>query len=182
VPVRGTDTAQDEVVMSVRYIGGVIDRARLRTTTMYRITPEFQFGVEYNPLAGEVGPLANWRIVDESADVPALIVGTSSDRIGTPHGTSFYATLSKNLDPLIDVPLSPYVGVSYGTFDDEFFPIGGVRIDYTNVFSSTHFHDGVNLHHMVSATIDGRHSISLLLAEVDDHHHVGISYGVSFGF
>jgi hypothetical protein len=37
----------------------------------------------------------NWLAVPETTKTPALIVGTSSDRIGTPGGQSFYATASK---------------------------------------------------------------------------------------
>ena len=71
-------------------------RARLRMTLTYRFLPTFSAGLEYNPIAGKVSPLANWLAIKETTRRPALILGTSSDRIGTPSGQSFYGTLSKN--------------------------------------------------------------------------------------
>ena len=41
-----------------------------------------RFGVEYNPLADDLGPLANYRAIRETLHRPALSFGTSSDRIG----------------------------------------------------------------------------------------------------
>jgi hypothetical protein len=74
-------------VLGVRWIPGIgVDRAKLRTTAMYQFSPTFSAGVEYNPLASDVGPLANWLAIPETGNAPALIFGTSSDRIGTPFG------------------------------------------------------------------------------------------------
>jgi len=108
-----------------------------------------------------------------------VIVGTSSDRIGTPHGQSFYATASKNLEEAIGLPLSPYAGVAFGTFEDDWRPIGGLHIHYSEVFSSTHLYDGRHGHHLLSARIGGRHTVSLLWVANEDF---GVSYSVSFGF
>ena len=58
---------------------------------MYRFTDWLQAGVEYNPLADDVGPLLNLRAVEETERRPALILGTSSDRIGTEGGQAVYA-------------------------------------------------------------------------------------------
>ena len=81
----------------VRVIANQIDRAKWRNTLTYRFHPRFTAGVEYNPLAGKVSPLANLVALTETHSRHAVIVGTSSDRIGTPSGQSFYATLSKSL-------------------------------------------------------------------------------------
>ena len=112
--------------LGVRYIpDGVIDRATLRTTLMYRLSQDLQLGVEYNPLASEVGPLANYRLVRETRHRPALMFGTSSDRIGTPRGHAYYGTLSKDIQPYVKLPVSLYAGALYGTWDDELiFPFG----------------------------------------------------------
>ena len=112
--------------LGLRYIPhGVIDRAKFRTTLMYRLTQDLQLGVEYNPLADEVGPLANYRAIRETRNRPALMFGTSSARIGTPDGRAYYATLSKDLEPYIKWPVGVYFSALYGTWDDEFvFPFG----------------------------------------------------------
>ena len=92
---------------SVRVIANQIDRATWRNTLTYRFHTRFTAGVEYNPLAKKVSPLANLVVITETHHRPALIVGTSSDRIGTPSGQSFYATLSKNVKHYTRLPVSP---------------------------------------------------------------------------
>ena len=77
--------------------------------------PGLSGGVEYNPRVGQWSPLANWLAVPETRNRPAVMVGTSSDRIGTPSGQSFYGTVSKNLRREIRLPIAPYFGVAYGT-------------------------------------------------------------------
>ncbi|HSF25011.1 MAG TPA: hypothetical protein VLE20_12365, partial [Blastocatellia bacterium] len=76
-----------------------------------------------------MNPLANWVAITETEQRPALILGTSSDRIGTPSGQSFYATISKNLQREIKLPIAPYAGVAYSTYEDRFLPIGGLNIN-----------------------------------------------------
>ena len=68
----------------VRVISHQIDRAKWRNTLTYRFHPRVTAGIEYNPLAGKVSPLANVVVLTETQQRPALILGTSSDRIGTP--------------------------------------------------------------------------------------------------
>ena len=106
-------------------IANQIPRATLRTTLTYRILPRLTAGIEYNPLAGNVSPLANFLALPESTHRPAVILGTSSDRIGTPSGQSFYGAVSKNLQKETGLPIAPYVGVAYGTYEGRARPIGG---------------------------------------------------------
>jgi hypothetical protein len=121
------NTSKEKWTFSARVIPGAIPRAQVRTTLTYRIHPRVTAGVEFNPRtegAGDkVGPLINCVAVTETARRPALIVGTSSDRIGTPSGQSFYATFSKNLKREAGLPIAPYVGVAYGTYEDRFLPL-----------------------------------------------------------
>jgi len=168
-------------VLGVRLIDEDIgvDRARFRTTLVYRFTDAFQAGIEVNPIADEVGLLANWRVVEETAHRPALIVGTSSDRIGTTDGRSIYATLSKSLERELDLSIAPYAGIVYGGQDDEFDVLGGLQVAYGSGFESVHFYDGHNLHHVVTRTF-GRHTAGLVLAEQDGDYFLGVTYAVSF--
>ena len=160
----------------VRVLANQIERATLRTTLTYKIIPELSLGVEYNPLADDVGPLANWTALKEKEWRPALIFGTSSDRIGTPSGRSIYGTLSKNLEPLIDLPVSPYVGAVWGSYEDRFRPIGGGTIEFGNGFSGSVIFDGVKVHPMLNYAVD-RHVFSLILAQ---GKNPGFSYSISF--
>ena len=154
-------------------MAGVIDRATHRTIVMHRITPSLKAGLEWNVLENEVGIVANWRAVSETATRPALIFGTSSDRIGTPAGQSYYATVSKSLHPL---PVAPYVGVSYSGHADAFvFPFG-INVALPRGFSAMVINDGVHTH--LSATYARpRFSVTLLAVE---RRHAGITVGTSF--
>jgi hypothetical protein len=55
-----------------------------------------QAGLEFNPKAEELGPLFTFFVLTETETAPALFIGTSSDRIGSPAGQqAYYATVSK---------------------------------------------------------------------------------------
>ena len=160
----------------VRVIANQIDRAKWRNTLTYRFHPRFTAGVEYNPLAEKVSPLAKLVVVTETHHRPALIVGTSSDRIGTPSGQSFYATVSKNVKHYINLPVSPYVGVAYGTFEDRARVIGGLNITIDERWSSTILFDGVRVHPLLNYT-RGRHQFGVIL---ERGRRPGASYSISF--
>lgn len=140
---------------------------------MHRITPALKAGIEWNRGADEVGIVANWRAVAETRTRPALIFGTSSDRIGTPSGQSYYATLSKSLP---NAPIAPYVGVSYSGHADAFvFPFG-VNAGLGKGWSAMLIHDGVHTH--LSATVARpRFSVTFLAVE---RRHLGITIGTTF--
>jgi hypothetical protein len=160
----------------VRVIANQIDRATWRNTLTYRFHPRFTAGVEYNPLAGKVSPLANLVAMTETGKRPALILGTSSDRIGTPFGQSFYATLSKSLERETGLPIAPYFGVAYGTFEDRFRAIGGLNIYFSERWSSTILFDGVRVHPLLNYT-HGRHQFGLVM---ERGRNPGFSYSISF--
>ncbi|HYH06340.1 MAG TPA: hypothetical protein VEK11_04685 [Thermoanaerobaculia bacterium] len=151
----------------------MVDRATHRTIVMHRITPDLKAGVEWNARANEVGIVANWRALDETATRPALIFGTSSDRIGTPSGQSYYATLSKSLPR---VPVAPYAGVSWSGYEERFvFPFG-VNAALGKGWSAMLINDGVHTH--LSATY-GRGNFSITALAVE-RRHFGITVGTTF--
>ena len=160
----------------VRVIANQIDRATWRNTLTYRFHPRLTAGIEYNPLAGKVSPLANFVVVTETHRRPAVIVGTSSDRIGTPYGQSFYATVSKSLKHQTNIPVSPYVGVAYGTFEDRARLIGGLNIAFSERWTSTILFDGVRVHPIMNYTF-GRHQIGAIF---ERGRNPGASYSISF--
>ncbi len=160
----------------VRLISYQIDRATWRNTLTYQFHPRVTAGIEYNPLAGKVSPLANVVAVTETHRRPALILGTSSDRIGTPYGQSFYATFSKNLKHSTGLPIAPYVGFAYGTYEDRFRAIGGLNINFEKGWSSTILFDGVRVHPLVNYSW-GRYQLGVIM---ERGRHPGISYSISF--
>lgn len=161
---------------SIRAIANQIPRASVRATLTYRFLPDLSGGIEYNPRADKVSPLANWLVVSETRNRPALILGTSSDRIGTPSGQSFYATISKNLKRETKLPIAPYFGFAYGTYEDRLRPIGGLNVGFTEQWGALAIFDGVRIHPMVTFS-QGRHVVSLILVRGRDP---GVSYSISF--
>ena len=160
----------------VRLIANQIDRATWRNTLTYRIHPRLTAGIEYNPLARTASPIANVVAVTETHVRPALIIGTSSDRIGTPSGQSFYATLSKSLKHHTGLPVAPYFGVAYGTHEDRARVIGGLNITLGDRWSSTILFDGVRVHPLLNYT-HGRHQFGVIF---ERGRHPGASYSISF--
>lgn len=109
-------------------IPGQIDRAKARSTLMWRPHPQVNIGVEYNPYAKEARPLLTLIPIKETEKRPAVIFGFSSDRIGTPKGSSFYLTASKDLSRWTGLPIAPYGGIVYGAYEKKWRPIGGLNI------------------------------------------------------
>lgn len=120
--------------------------------------------------------LANWLAVSETRQRPALILGTSPDRIGTPSGQSFYVNISKSLKQETRLPIAPYIGMSYGTYEKRLRPIGGVNIGLYQRFASLVIFDGVPVHPTLNFS-HGRHGASFILVRA---HDPGMSYSISF--
>lgn len=161
---------------SSRFVANQIKRASVRTTLTYRLLPALSAGVEYNPRAGKASPLANWLAVSETKNAPAVILGTSSDRIGTPSGQSFYGTVSKNLKRETKLPIAPYFGVAYGTYESRFRPIGGLSIGFTEQLTSLIIFDGVHVHPLLNYSYK-RHAFSFILVR---GRNPGVSYSIAF--
>ena len=148
----------------------------MRTTLTYWLSPRFSAGLEYNPRAGKASPLANLLAIRETRNRPALILGTSSDRIGTPSGQAFYATFSKNLKRETGLPIAPYGGVVYGTYEGKMRAIGGLSIGFSEAVTSLVIFDGVHVHPTFNVSLKS-HTISFLLIRGRDP---GLSYSVAF--
>jgi hypothetical protein len=121
--------------------------------------------------------LVNWVALTETARRPALMLGTSSDRIGTPNGRSIYATISKDVSEESGLPIAPYGGVAYSAYEDRFLPIGGLNVRFPYNLSSLVIFDGVKVHPTWSLTLKQRHVFTFLLAQ---GRNPGFSYSISF--
>ncbi len=171
-----SNLSEKKWTFGTRFVANQIDRAKWRNTLTYQIHPRLSIGIEYNPLAGKVSPLANFVALTETNKRPAIIFGTSSDRIGTPSGQSFYVTVSKNLKNETDLPISPYFGVSYGTFDKKLRAIGGLNIDFGKGFTSTILFDGVKIHPLLNYGYK-EHQFGIMFAQ---SKNFGLFYSISF--
>ena len=159
-------------IASVRVLSGQVPRAGRRVTLVRRFGHRLQLGAEWNPGEREVGPLVNAVLLTEGAVRPALIAGTSSDRIGTPSGRAYFVTASKNVEEWLRFPISPYVGLSYGTYEDKTRVIGGFEVPLGEASFGV-IHDGVNVHPNVSMDLGAGVRVTLLAVE---GKHPGVSF------
>jgi hypothetical protein len=161
-------------VAAIRYADLDVERARWRATLNYRLLHTLQVGVEYNPVVGEVGPLATWFLLTEGDRRPALFVGTSSDRIGTSKGEqSYYATAAKHLE---FAHASPYVSLNYSEADVGWNVPFGATFFLGYGLSVRPMYDGERSH-LVSSLSRGTVSVSLINVWFEN---VGAAVSVGF--
>lgn len=176
--IRGiAGTAQGRFIYSLRFIPEEIDRAKLRTTLLYLFSDRIRAGIEWNPLAEDASLLVNVHVLREARNRPAVILGLSSDRIGTPSGKSIFATVSYDLKPLTGLSIAPYLGAARGTFEDKTRAIAGLNVRFSSSISALAIFDGVHLHEVFSFE-HGRHGLSAVL--VRNGRRLGLSYNVVF--
>ena len=143
-------------------------------TVNYRVIPRLQLGVEYNPAANEVGPLATWFLLTETERRPAVFFGTSSDRIGSPEGTqSYYVTGAKYL-PFLHV--SPYVSLNYSEWDTGWNVPCGANVEMGRGFSLQPMYDGHRTH-LLGTYATQRFSATLIWAWLE---RAGVAVSVGF--
>ncbi|NOT33027.1 MAG: hypothetical protein HOP12_02540 [Candidatus Eisenbacteria bacterium] len=165
---------QSNWVLALRYVDTELERPRWRTTANYRVIPTLQLGLEYNPVAGEVGALATWFVLTETERRPALFLGTSSDRIGSPKGTqSYYLTAAKYL-PLVHT--SPYVSLNYSEWDNGWNVPIGANVELGGGVSVQPMYDGHRTH-LLATYATNRLSFTLIWAWLE---RAGVA--MSFGF
>ena len=159
---------------SLRWVDVDLDRPRWRSTLNYRVSSKLQLGVEVNPAADEVGPLVTWFLLTEGDRRPALFVGTSSDRIGSPAGEqSYYLTAAKRHPRW---PVSAYASLNYSEWDDDFNVPFGVEVELGQKFSLRPMYDGQRTHLMFNY-LGRRSSVSLLWVWLE---RFGVAFSTRF--
>jgi len=88
-----------------------------------------------------------------------------------------YLTASKDLEHWTGLPIAPYGGVVYGTFEDKFRAIGGLNIRLHPRVSSLIQFDGVKVHPSATFTINDAHAFSFLMIR---GNRPGVTYTFSF--
>ena len=151
-----------------------VERPRWRTTITHRLTSRLQAGIEVNAQVGEIGPIGNWFVLTESAVRPAVIFGTSSDRIGTPKGKqSYYVTVAKQLSAL---RVAPYFSLNYSETERGFNVPFGANLGLGKGFSLLPMYDGHASHTLLTWS-GRRESIQLIAAW---NRRFGMSLGYHF--
>lgn len=163
-------------VVGYRYASGQIPRATQRVTAVWQAHPRLSLGLEVQAETGQLGPLVNALLLEEGPSRPAVMAGTSSDRIGTRSGQAYYVTLSKDLEAWTGLPVAPYVGASYGTYAHVLRPVAGLSARLPHDFGALVLFDGVHVHPTVDWTWK-RFVFGLLLVECKDP---GVSISVAF--
>ena len=161
-------------MFSLRYVDTQLERPRWRATANYRVIPALQVGLEFNPVVGEVGPLATWFWWTETERLPAAFVGTSSDRIGSPEGTqAYYLTVAKHFPAL---RVSPYASLNYSEWDRGVnFPFGA-HLNLGRGLSAQPMYDGHRTH-LLGTFATERFSVTLIWAWLEQ---AGLSVSVGF--
>jgi len=161
-------------MFSLRYVDTGLERPRWRSTATFAPVPTLQVGVEYNPMAGEAGPLLTWFLATETERRPAVFLGTSSDRIGSPAGEqAYFLTVAKYIPAL---RVAPYASLNYSEWDDGWNVPFGAGIELGGGFALRPMYDGNETHLMGSFATD-RFSVSLMWVWLE---RAGAA--VSFGF
>lgn len=106
-----------------------------------------------------MSPLVTLFLLTEGEQRPALFLGTSSDRIGSPEGEqSYYATASKYI-PLLRT--SVYAGVNYSEWDAAVNYPAGFAVDLGKGFSLRPMYDGQRTHLLLNFFTE-RYGLSLM--------------------
>jgi hypothetical protein len=160
--------------LSLRYVDTEVERPRWRSTASHRVLPSLQVGLEFNPAASEVGPIATWFFMTEQGARPAAFLGTSSDRIGSPKGTqSYYLTVAKNLDP---VPVSVYGSAGYSEWDERINLPFGANLEVLPGVTIQPMYDG-HRSHLLGVYSAERFSVTLIYAWLE---RAGAAVSVGF--
>ena len=161
-------------MFSLRYVDTELDRPRWRGTANVSILPTLLVGLEFNMAADEVGPLVTAFLLTETETRPAVFLGTSSDRIGSPKGAqAYFGTVAKYL-PMIRT--SPYVTLNYSEWDDGFNVPFGANVNVGGGFSVQPMYDG-NRSHLMGSFATEQYSVSLMWVWLET-----FGAAVSFGF
>ena len=139
-----------------------------------RLHRNVQAGVEYNPAAGDVAPLATVFLLTETERRPAAFLGTSSDRIGSPAGTqSYYLTVAK-FAPLVRTGF--YASLSWSEWDERFnFPFGA-QVEFGRGVYVRPMYDGERSHGLAGAAF-GRFNAAFVWAWFEK---IGASLAIGF--
>jgi|GEM_PF-875055 len=184
-PLRSTTSHRRDArfELDLRLIEGIdSDRSRASVVATYAWDERLTLGFEAAPEDDSFSPLVVYRVFDETRERPALTVGTTTDRIGTPSGRSYWATVGRSFAEAVDFPVSVYAGAAWGEFEDELHAVGGVRIDWDRGISTTSAWNGQGLDHSLDLEFDSGWRVSLLAVDddIDDETRFGVSVGRSF--
>lgn len=105
-------------------------------------------------------PLATLFLVHERESRPALFLGTSSDRIGSPEGKqAYYATVIRSVPA---IRLSANATLNYSEWDEGFNVPFGAAFDLGRGCSVRYMYDAVRSHALLDRALNDRWGMSLM--------------------
>ena len=127
--------------------------------------PRLQLGVEFNAIVTEFNPLVILFILTETEKRPALFLGTSSDRIGSPEGEqAYYVTASKYVPK---IRTSGYATLNYSEWDEELnFPFGASAELGAGVVAR-YMYDGMDSHALLDYFVTESMGVTLMYVWLD---------------
>ena len=124
-----------------------MDRPQWRFTLNYRLHPRLQAGVEINPNVSEIGPLLTAFLFTETETRPAVFLGTSSDRIGSPEGMQAYYTTGSKYFPQLRSSVN--VTLNYSEWDEALNVPFGAAFEVGRGLAARYMYDGNRSHLLV---------------------------------
>lgn len=151
---------------AARWIPEKSDAGQWYGSIQFGLLDNLWVGADWRPRVDEVNWIANWRVLDETADRPALILGTMVDDFDETQSRHYYATLSKNVGsievgPLGEVHVSPFGGATYIEELEEVDLAGGLHLR-AGASSAMIQYTGVNTHLTLSHTLDAGVTVSFV--------------------
>lgn len=133
-------------------------------------------GLEYNPVASELAPTANWVALAETVALPMVSFGTSSDRIFSPAPKrAYFVTAAKGVP---GTTLAPYLSLSYSEFERRFIVPFGVNIGLAREWDLLAMNDGRRTHALLTFKTE-RMNYTLMAIDLK-RPRLGLSIGVGF--
>ena len=131
----------------------------------------------YDTVSGGVAPtLRGGRVVAGTVSASASDLANRRWLCPVRNSAQSCAPASKNLRRETHLPIAPYFGVAYGTYEDRLRPIGGLNIGFAEWLTSLVVFDGVHIHPMLTYS-HKRHVFSFILVRA---HIPGVSYSITF--
>ena len=192
----GPDGVPTEWTFAYRYVGIDDVKSRHRWTLDYMLTDNLSIGIERAGSDSRVGPTtsiddglfdwlrdsdgdatilprATWFVTPDRENHPSLTVGFASDRLSTPRGQAFFATVGKSIP---ESPFTPFVSVKTNTFEGRtVFPFG-VNYYMNDGWAIQAINDGDYSHVLLTKMLTSA-SVSLLYARTQ---YWGFSVAVGF--
>jgi hypothetical protein len=138
---------------------------------------DLSLGLDYRPLTQKLGPIASYRVLNETKNLPAIVVGTGPDQFGSVHSQAYFATASKRLAQPFGVSVSPFIGFGYiAELDEPERLIRGVILRKGD-FSVQFFNNGFTNHFVASVDLFERHTVAFVLWGLEQP---GVSYTIRF--